>query len=151
MSWKSRYGKKKATRGGTPNLNPLTRMKVPEGAQIVPSPPGQQMSEILWDFIAPIRDMADGSEEQLNKLLLRATGAWNAAVAPVDKGKELIEMFVASVPAEVREDTLRIIADLMRRKITHFADCQRMIFQHELKMGPSGPSLVVMSTMPGEI
>ena len=151
MSWKSRYGKKKAKRGVTSNLKPLTRMKLPDGTQLVPSPPDEKMSEILWDFISPYIDAAEGDEEQVNKLLSFATVAWNAAIAPIGKGQELLDKCLATFPAEARDEARKIMEDLMRRKILHFANCQRMIIRHELTMTPDGPHLVVMSTPPGEI
>lgn len=146
MSWKSRYGKKKI-RPLKPNLQPLTRAKLPENVILTDSPPDQKMSDILMEFIRPYVDDFS-SEAHLNKALAVGLVAWNAAIAPAGAGQSLIESCLGTLPSEVREDGRAVIARMLQRKLSCFANIKRFILSYELTMMPHGPHLVVLSTPP---
>jgi hypothetical protein len=106
-----------------------------------------KMSEVLLDFISPYRDTWE-TEDQFRKLILMAIVAWNAAIAPDDKGAELVQSTMATLPPEAQADYLQIVVSLIERKQRFFASNTRMIINHTITMTPAGPHLQVMSTLP---
>jgi hypothetical protein len=109
-------------------------------------PDTEKMSEVLLDFIRPYENTWQ-TEEQLQKLLVVAIVAWNAAVAGGSQGEELIRSTMATLPPDAQEDFLTIIVALVERKQRFFADNTRLIINYQLTMNPDGPHLLVASTL----
>jgi hypothetical protein len=117
---------------------------------LVHSPPGEaKMSEVLLEFVEPYSE-SWSTEEQLQKLLTVALVAWNAAILPESKRDEFILDMVNTVPPDARRPMLAIIAEMMQRKLQHFAGNKRMILNFEVTSTPSGPHVSVMSTLTNE-
>ncbi len=95
-------------------------------------------SGVLTDFLEPYLTMVKG-EDQLRKLALMATVAWNATVAGNDRGEELIESVESTLPKDDRGDFREIIASMIVRKIQFFNDNVRLITDYDVIMTPQGP------------
>lgn len=77
--------------------------------------------------------------------------AWNAALLSPGEREQCISDFEANLPAEEARRAFRAMMELLiQRKLDDFADNQREIVGFDLSMGPDGPFLNVMSTIPGE-
>src|SRR5207244_2124029 len=88
---------------------------------VVVAPPGQaKMSEVILEFIEPYSEHWR-TEEQLEKLLLLATVAWNAALFPDSKRNGFIQDMVETVAPEARQDMRSIVEEMIQRKETYFA------------------------------
>jgi hypothetical protein len=105
-----------------------------------------KMSEVLEDFLDPYWDTWK-TEEDLRKLVLVGVVAWNAAIVSGKPGESLIREVLNSVPPDLRSDLRMMLDDLILRKEKHFADNKRLILNYQVKSSPSGPSLVVASTL----
>lgn len=82
---------------------------------VVEERPGDaKMSEVLKDFIAPFRGIAN-TEEALHKLLLTATIAWNATLFPAMERMARLEKVLEAIPEEVREYGKAIISELKEK------------------------------------
>jgi hypothetical protein len=110
-------------------------------------PGAAKMSEVLLDFVEPYRQFAP-TVEALRRLLTVAMVAWNAALLPPSKRDELIQSTAKAHPPEAREDYLAILEPLIQRKLAVFPNCCRAVLSFDLSMGPSGPHLQVLSTLP---
>lgn len=113
---------------------------------IIRDPLGQvKMSEVLTEFIEPYSHTWR-NEDELRKLLSIALVAWNASLVPPAEGEQLLRETTKTIPPDARRDYLSIVAEMMQRKLTHFAGNTRFIIDYHLTMRPSGPYLEVMST-----
>lgn len=106
---------------------------------------GVKMSEVLEEFIAPYRDIAN-TEAALRKLLVTAVVAWNSALFPVEEGKTHLEKVLEALPEEVRADGRAIISNLIERKKRYFSKYKRMIIDYEVTDTGKDYHLVVIST-----
>src|SRR4051812_16729921 len=115
---KKRRDKKKR---GRPRKPSSLLSGLPADAQVVLTPPGgQKMSEVLLDFIEPYADQWR-TPEDLRKLLMLASIAWNAGLMGAEARHALIEPAVESLPPDARLFFQRMIAEMIRRKETEFA------------------------------
>jgi hypothetical protein len=69
---------------------------------------------------------------------------------PPSQRDELIASTAQTLPPETREDYRAILGPLIERKLAVFPANRRGIVNFDLSMGPSGPHLLVMSTLPGQ-
>ena len=106
---------------------------------------GVKMSEVLKEFIAPYRDIAN-TEEAFRKLLVTAVIAWNAALFPAEERKAHLEKVLEALPEEVRADGRAIINELIERKKRCFSEYKRMIVDYEVTDTGKDYHLVVIST-----
>jgi hypothetical protein len=115
---------------------------------VVFEPSGQvKMSDVLMDFVAPFEDSWQTPDE-LRKLLTVAVIAWNAAIAPLEKGLDLLHDTAETVPPHLRADFAGLVVELIRRKLQYFADNRRFVLDFKLIPLPDGePYLTVMSTL----
>ena len=125
--------------------------RLPPGVELVIDPPGhERMSEVLEGFVEPYREFAP-SEDAYRKLLMLALVAWNAAILPEGQRQALIdETLGVGLPGATEEDSAdarRLIEDLIRRKLDHFAANKRMILSFELTDRGHDFHLSVMSTL----
>jgi hypothetical protein len=124
---------------------------IPPGSRVVYEPAGREkMSEVLEDFIDPLRGMAS-TEDEFRKLLMLGSLAWNAALLPEDKRRAMIEETLGagfSRAGEAERDAVREIVELLvRRKLEHFAANQRAIISFELTDTGDDFHLSVASTL----
>lgn len=108
-----------------------------------------KMSEVFWDFVDPYLGHTK-SEADLRNLLNLGMAAWNLPLSPEDKRPAFIRKLPELVPEDAQADTASILAEMIRRKETQFADNKRFIVSYELTMTRTGPHLSVMSTFPEE-
>ena len=106
---------------------------------------GVKMSEVLKEFIAPYREIAN-TEEAFRKLLVTAVIAWNTALFPTEERKTHLEKVLEAFPEEVRADGRAIISELIERKQRYFSEYKRMIIDYEVTDTEKGYHLVVIST-----
>ena len=124
---------------------------VPPGSRVVYDPPGREkMSEVLEDFVAPYRELAD-TEDAFRRLLDLGMFAWNAALLPEDERRAMIDDLLRtgfSRGSEAgRTEARELIEALIRRKQKHFAANQRAIVSFELTDTGEGYHLFVASTL----
>jgi len=105
-----------------------------------------KMSEVLVEFLEPYSEHWK-TEEELRKLLTLALVAWNAALFSGSKRSDFIQRMAQSFPPESRQDFHSIIQEMIKRKEAHFASNKRTILDYQVTMTPSGPHLVVLSTL----
>ncbi len=113
---------------------------------VVPGDGRVSMSEALIDFME-IDDRDWPDEEELRKTLTIGMVAWNAAIATGAARKDLIEGTLAALPREMRVEGRHWLDVLIKRKEAFFADNKRLMLDYELTMTPSGPHIMVMSTL----
>jgi hypothetical protein len=121
------------------------------GRKLVASPPGvEKMSDVLEDFIEPYMDSVEG-EDAYRKLLTLATLAWNAALLPEDRRKDMIDD-VLSKGLPLGSDELgaglrSIVEAMIERKEAHFSSNRRAIISFELQDRGEDYHLTVASTL----
>jgi hypothetical protein len=106
-----------------------------------------KMSEVLWNFVEPYLNLAP-TEKDLYKLLGVASLAWNAALLSPAERARFLETTGATLGLEAAAEFRAVMDELIQRKLDHFADIQRGIYDFTLTMNSNGPYLQVMSTMP---
>jgi hypothetical protein len=106
-------------------------------AKFVNSAPGQvKMSEVLEDFVEPYLHEAPsfGDKERLFGI---AVIAWNIAIMPESEQQpfidQMIEEMLGNTDARLQRDTKALLAEMMVRKKTKFADNCRMIAEFQLQ------------------
>jgi hypothetical protein len=124
---------------------------LPSNIQVIQGPVGQEkMSDVLKDFIKPYQEAAP-TEDAMRRLLMLGILAWNAAILPEDKGRELIdEMLDPALAGASREDrgqSKKFVEALVWRKLELFAENRRMILSFELTNLGHEYHLSVMSTL----
>jgi len=125
----------------------LTKNVPLDGRKVVVQPSGEtKMSEVLLEFIGPYSQYWK-TKEELNKLLVVAVIAWNAALLPGNERKEIIENTVNVAPPEIRQDMKAIVKEMIQRKEMHFAHIKRMIMNYQVTMTKEGPHVTVLSTL----
>jgi len=100
--------------------------------QIVYNQPGQEkMSEVLMDFIAPYKHVAN-TTEAMHKLITTALVAWNASLLPEEEQAGSVQQIAQALPDEAVDDFYAIVEEMTERKKRHFARYDRMIIDYEL-------------------
>ena len=105
------------------------------------------MSEVLENFVEPYWEYAS-TEDEMKKLLLVATVAWNAAMMEDEKRREFLRQVLNSTPEDVRDEVSKVLKEMIKRKQEEFGECVRNILDIKLTMTRNGPHLSVVSTMP---
>ncbi len=119
-----------------------------DGPVVLFEPRGEvKMSAVMLDFIKPYEQVWE-TEDELRKLVVVAIVAWNAAIAPDDKGEALVQSTMATFPPEAQVDFLSIVVALVERKQRFFASNTRLIVDYNLTLTRDGPHLLIMSTLP---
>jgi len=94
------------------------------------APGGVKMSEVLGEFVKPYVDLVDGIESY-RRLLTLAVLAWNAALAPEAKRREMVDEVLREGLGTASGEWLaagkEIVDQLIERKQRHFAGYQRPI------------------------
>jgi hypothetical protein len=126
-----------------PSQNPLASLEKKLRKQqlpfdeIVVSPPGEvKMSEVLEDFVRPYRQEAT-TEEAMKKLLTLGVIAWNTALSDESERQGIIDQIITdalvqgdkNLKAEIKD----LVKEMIARKELYFSECQRMIFDFEVK------------------
>ena len=108
------------------------------------------MSDVLEAFIKPYEEAAP-TEDAMRRLLMLGILAWNAAILPEKKGRELIDETIDSALAgasrEDRVQTKKLVEVLVWRKLELFEENTRMILSFELTNMGHEYHLSVMSTL----
>lgn len=143
----NRLRKKKAKQARQSHRQSLVPTELPESIELVESPSGEKMSEVLLDFIEPCSDEWEDDVDNLPKMLALAVVAWNAAISPYEEREKLIEECLATLPAQLHADVVELLDYLIHRKLQHFADNQRLIVGYTVTMTPEGPHVQVVSTL----
>ncbi len=108
------------------------------------------MSDVLKDFIEPYKDMVDSDEAQ-RKLLTMAVLAWNAALLPDDRQKDMIDKALdkglSDLPDDIRKDVRNFIDVMIARKKAYFSTIRRAIISFELEDRGKDFHLSVLSTL----
>ena len=113
------------------------------------NPPGQEkMSEVLEDFVEPYLDYT-GDVEPIKELMVIATVAWNAALMEGDMRASFLHDVLEAIPPDARDDTRGVIAELIQRKLKHFAAYRRLIASVQVTDTGDGFHLAVASFEPG--
>ena len=82
-----------------------------QGRQLILNPSGQvKMSEVLENFVEPYWEYAS-TEDEMKKLLLVATVAWNAAMMEDEKRREFLRQVLNSTPEDVRDEVSKVLKD----------------------------------------
>jgi molybdopterin-biosynthesis enzyme MoeA-like protein len=123
---------------------------LPAGVQFIKNPPGKEkMSEVLYEFIQPYYEMVHDLRS-FQFLVSAGIVAWNAGLFSGSKRKEVIEIFMDTLPAEpleMRNIVTNMIDDLVQRKERKFADNQRRIINVKTWEERDEYRMVVMSTL----
>jgi hypothetical protein len=102
---------------------------------IIADTQGPKLSTVLMAFIEPYKELAT-TDEELEKLVVVAVIAWNAAILTGKERKALIRATVDAITKtagkEWRKDTEDIIQMLVERKERYFADDKRVIVDYHL-------------------
>ena len=113
------------------------------------NPPGQEkMSEILQEFVEPYLQYTE-NVPQVEKLMVVASVAWNAALMEGDNRASLLQGMRESIPPDARDDTLAIIDGMIKRKLKHFAAYRRFVVSVQVTDTGDGFHLAVASLEPG--
>jgi len=116
----------------------LVQERVPE---VIWRSSPEKMSDVLLDFAEPLLDRVEGPAATEDAIGL-AVLAWNAAFFPAPLQVEFIEDTVASLVGTLLEEDAEffrgILAALVLRKMTEFADVRRFIFDFEVTRERSG-------------
>lgn len=115
---------------------------------IMRNPPGEiKMSEVLGDFIAPYRHLAD-NETAYRKLIITAIIAWNTALLPERERPTYLADTARLLPEETHADFYASVNELIARKEKHFVPYERTIVDFELVDRGDDYHLSVMSLAP---
>jgi len=109
---------------------------------------GVKMSEVLEEFIAPYRDIAD-TEDAFHLLMATAVVAWNTALFPPVERKGHIDLTLEDLPPELRAGGQAFISELIDWKERDFAAYRRMILDYKITDFGQDYHLVVLSTADG--
>ena len=120
---------------------------LPEGQKVVFQPSGEvKMSEVITSFIEPYLEIVHTYEEH-NKLMALAVVAWNAALLPKDKQKEMVDEIIGSLSLSDTEGLKQIIEAMIERKRRYFPDNTRFIAEYHLSESREGFHLSVASSL----
>ena len=106
---------------------------------------GVKMSEVLKEFVAPFRNLAE-TEEAFLKLMATAVTAWNIALFPAKERDAHMHEVLEAFPQDIRADARMIIGELMEWKEEHFSQYKRMIIDYEVTDTGKDYHLIVVST-----
>jgi arylsulfatase A-like enzyme len=109
--------------------------------------PAEKMSEVLRDFIEPYIEFADNAEA-MRRLITVALVAWNTALLPKAEQAESLKQVSEALPADVVDDFYAIVAEMIERKNTLFAEYTRTILDYELTDTGDSYRISVISTLP---
>ena len=120
---------------------------------MVDAPPGtDKMSKVLEEFISPHLPLME-TEAALQKLVALGVVAWNIALEPESKHRQMVEnTFTDKVfeeEPEMKAIGEEILYELIERKKEHFSDFKQTILEYELlEKGNGRYALSVASTYP---
>lgn len=114
------------------------------------TPAGEvKMSDVLKAFVQPFLGAAK-NHDQREMLIAIAISAWNLSFLPEDRRSSQLEELVNDLcesQDRVAQDEIRaIVTEMIERKQTFFADCQRYILDFEFQETRTDYHLAVMST-----
>jgi hypothetical protein len=107
-----------------------------------------KLSAVIWDYAAPLLNEARGPIALENAAALSIL-CWNAALLPLDKGREQIEPAVDRMvkgDKKLKRDMLAMFQMMLARKQLHFADDRRFIVDYHMTRNADSLSLHVIST-----
>ena len=140
MAKRSRKGKQSHTRAQQREWLAAHVRRVQEGplqdAKIMLEPKGQtKMSKVLEAFVEPYLELAD-TEHGKAMLFHLAVVAWNAALLPEEKRQTMIDEVLKEgakqIPKKGQRDLKLLLAAMIQRKLSHFAENRRYIVSIEL-------------------
>ena len=141
-----RRKRRRRKRDAAANLRQRVQHQFPDQEVVVGGArDGVKMSEVLEEFIAPYREIAN-TKEAFRRLLVTAVIAWNMALFSAEERKAHLEEVLEAFPEEVRADGRAIVSELMERKERYFSEYRRMIIDYEVTDTGEGYHLVVIST-----
>lgn len=117
-------------------------------SQVVVGPAfdGVKMSEVLEEFIAPYRELAE-TKEAFERLATLAAAAWNPGLLPKDqKRSHFLQKLVGAFPEYVRDPGGMMIERMIDRKKRFFSHHRRMILGCEVAESGTNWHLSVIST-----
>ena len=111
----------------------------------------EKTSEILTEFVKPFLDKAN-SHQRREALFSLAIMSWNMALLPENERKTMLEMtsktFRNKHDPEFTKDIRNLIEEFIERKLTLFADYNRLITGFELDDRPDSFYISVASIIP---
>jgi hypothetical protein len=149
MAARKKKNKKKPKRGRPALGSSKLRSRLPPGTEIVPSGDGVKMSEVLMEFVEPYLEEGR-TDDELRKLLSVACIAWNAALVSGAEREEMLRDMAKTLPPDTAQGLRSIIDGMIRRKEVYFARYKRFIIDFQLTSSPTGPHLLVASTVEGQ-
>jgi hypothetical protein len=107
-----------------------------QGAKIQLEPKGQEkMSKVLEAFAEPYLELAD-TEHGREMLFHLAVVAWNAALLPEENRQAMIDEVLKEgakqIPKKGQRDLKLLLAAMIQRKLSYFAENRRFIVSIEL-------------------
>ena len=120
-----------------------------QGVKFVENPEGyEKMSEILIEFVKPYLDNAK-TYQRRQALFGLAVASWNMAILPEKERQKTLKNMLKKLDKhkdpELANDTQILIEQFIERKLTLFADCNRLITDFELHERPGFVDISVAS------
>lgn len=113
---------------------------------------GPKLSAALLEFVAPYRHTAKNAEA-FGKLITLAIVAWNAAIMAGADGQKMVDTALAVIGKEAGEEARKVaaglLAELMRRKLSHFAGDKRFIVDYQVTETRNAYHLAVVGVKRG--
>lgn len=107
----------------------------------------EKMSTVMERFIEPYMDETFDNEA-MNKLLVVAVTAWNAALMEPKERTDFLKKMAKALPWSARRDFRKIVQEMVERKQQFFADNQRQIIDYQITDLGDQYHLSVISSMP---
>ena len=123
-----------------------------QGMTFAENPEGyEKMSEVLIEFVKPFLDKVN-THQRREALFSLAIASWNLALFPENERKTMLEMTIKTFcnkrDPEFTKDTRSFIEEFIERKLTLFADHNRLITGFELDDRPDSFYISVASIIP---
>lgn len=122
------------------------------GMTFAENPEGyEKTSEVLIEFVKPFLDKVN-THQRREALFRLAIISWNIAIVPENERQKMLEMTIKTFcnkhDPEFTKDTRILIEELIERKLTLFADYNRLITGFELDDRPDSFHISVASVIP---
>lgn len=120
-----------------------------QGGKFVENPEGhEKMSEVLIEFVKPFLDKAT-TYQRRQALFSLAIASWNMAIVPEKERpkilKDMLKKLDKNKDPEFTNDTRILVEQFIERKLTFFADYNRLITDFEISERPGFVDISVAS------
>ncbi|MEW6608541.1 MAG: hypothetical protein AB1414_14035 [bacterium] len=128
-------------------IDKLKEKDLLEGKKVVFQPSREvKMSEEIENFVEPYIEFVN-TYEDYNKLISLAVVAWNAALLPEHKRKDMLNEIIANLSFSDTESLREIIETMIDRKRRYFSDNKRFVVEYHLSELRKGFHLSIASTL----